>query len=89
MFEIFHLKDINVERYFFVIGTKWSSDFDTIEQLVDVGLDDPDIRVNPRLSGLTIEEFTEGLTLYGEVLTHIASTPTLEELEEIHPELFI
>ena len=71
--------------YFFLTDTYFSSDFDFLEQLIDVNIDDPEKRAfypnetpesiinNPAMSDVTV----------------LCKVNTFDEIESNYPELFI
>lgn len=73
--------------FFFTYGITWSSNFDSMQQLIDVGLDDPDKVVNPRLHNYSIKEFVNELTSDGITkVNFIGSVKNLKDIEELYPE---
>ena len=70
--------------YLFTYEHWWSSDFDSLEQLIDVGLDDPD---KEPLDGHSLED--DIILNLDETLVHLCSVESLDDIESLHPELFL
>lgn len=75
--------------YFFTYGNKWSSDFDFPEQLIDIGLADTGIQVNPKLKYYYPEELAEELTNEVCIVKYLCSVNNLEDMYEACPAVFI
>lgn len=84
IYQVAPTNSIKWPRYFFIdlITRTWSSDFDDIQQLVDVAYDDPELRsLEPDDDADSIDEFDD--------VTFLCEVESLSKLEEQFPELFI
>lgn len=78
--------------YFFINSYTgfWSSSFDSLEQLIDVGEDDPDHIINPQLGGYTVEELEKELNEdKNREIKHLCSVNKLEDMYQQYPEKFL
>jgi len=72
------------EEYVFTTDKWFSSNFDSLTQLIDVGLDDTD----KRELYSDEEERLDRMGLYKDLI-YLCSVNTFEEIETKYPELFI
>ena len=87
MYHVYEVASTYVDSiYMFTYEHWWSSDFHSLEQLIDVGLHDP-----------AKSFFEEDLTSLediislnpDETLIHLCSVESLDDIEQHYPELFI
>ena len=91
-FWVYRVSYPSYEAYFFINSYTgfWSSSFDSLGQLVDVGEDDPDHIINPKLTNYTAKELEKELDEdESREVVHLCSVNKLEDMYKQYPEKFL